>query len=201
MLHIALTGNIASGKSIVADLFRRWGATIIDADALVREAQRPGTPVFAAIAERFPGVVGGGGELDRAALRTRVMARPAELAALNAIVHPEVRRRAGQLIEEARRSGARVVVSDIPLLFEADDPGRFDAVVLVDAPTGIRRERLMRHRGLRAEEADAMIAAQMPAATKRPRSTHVIDNAGDLEALERRAREVWDRLLAAHEHR
>lgn len=195
MLHIGLTGNIAAGKSTVAELFRRWGATIIDADQLVRETQRPGTPVLAAIAQRFGGdVIGPDGGLDRAVLRARVMSDPTELAALNAIVHPEVRRQAAARIEAARGAGARIVVSDIPLLFETDDPERFDAVVLVDAPPALRRERLMRSRGLSAEEADGMMAAQMPPDAKRPRSTYVIDNGADLPALERRARAVWDEL-------
>jgi len=200
MLHIGLTGNIASGKSTVAELFRRWGATIIDADVLAREAQRAGTPVFAAIVERFgAGVVRRDGELDRAALRARVMDRSAELAALNAIVHPAVRHAATALIDDARRAGAWLVVSDIPLLFEADDPDRFDAVVLVDAPPAVRRERLMRNRALSAEEADGMMAAQMPSADKRPRSTYVIDNATDVASLERAARAVWEELQAANE--
>ncbi|HZE76225.1 MAG TPA: dephospho-CoA kinase, partial [Gemmatimonadales bacterium] len=82
MLSIALTGNIAAGKSTVSDLFRRWGATVIDADALVREAQAPGTAVLAAITQRFGAdVVGADGALDRAALRRRVMGDPAALAA------------------------------------------------------------------------------------------------------------------------
>ena len=199
-VHIGLTGNIASGKSTVAELFRRWGATVIDADRLARDAQRPGTPVFAAIVERFgPAVVRRDGELDRGVLRGRVLAEPAELAALNAIVHPEVRRRAAALIDDARRTGAAIVVSDIPLLFETDDPERFDAVVLVDAPAPVRRERLMRDRGLSALEADGMMAAQMPAADKRPRSTYVIDNATDVASLERAARAVWEALQAANQ--
>ncbi|MGH7631188.1 MAG: dephospho-CoA kinase [Gemmatimonadales bacterium] len=200
MQSIALTGNIAAGKSTVAELFRRWGATIIDADQLVREAQRRGTPVLAAIAERFGAdIIRSDGELDRAALRARVMHERAELAALNAIVHPEVRRRAAAHIEAARRAGAGIVVSDIPLLFETDDPARFDAVVLVDAPPALRRERLMRHRSLSAQEADGMMAAQDPAEEKRARSDYVIDNDGTIEDLERRARQVWEQLEAANE--
>ncbi len=200
MIHVGLTGNIASGKSTVAELFCRWGATIIDADLLAREAQRAGTPVFQAIVERFgPGVVGPDGELDRRALRARVMGEAAELAALNAIVHPEVRRRAAALVGEARRAGTRIVVSDIPLLFETDDPERFDAVVLVDAPAEVRRERLMRDRGLSASEADGMMAAQLPAAAKRARSTYVIENDGSLPVLEQRSRSVWERLEAANQ--
>lgn len=202
MLHIGLTGNIAAGKSTVAELFRRWGAVLIDADQIVRTAQHPGTPVFTAIVDRFgPGVVAADGALDRAALRRRVMDAPSELAALNAIVHPEVRRRSAALVEEAARAGARTVVSDIPLLFEVDDPRRFDAVVLVDAPESVRLDRLVRDRGLSVADASRLLAAQQPAAAKRARSTHVIDNDGDIAQLERRARAVWTRLEAEREPR
>jgi len=197
MLNVALTGNIAAGKSAVAGLFRAWGATIIDADQLAREAQAPGSPVLRQIATRFGGdVIGPDGALDRPALRRRVMADPAALADLNRIVHPAVHRRRAELLAEARARGDRVVVSDVPLLFEAADPAEFDAIVLVDAPEPVRRERLMAYRGLSAEEADRMIAAQAPSAPKRRRSTFVIDNDDDLAALEARAREVWDRLTA-----
>lgn len=200
MLHVALTGNIASGKSTVAALFARWGAVVIDADVLVHELQRPGTAVFAAIVERFgPAVVRADGELDRAELRRRVLESPADLAALNALVHPEVRRKAEELVEDARQRGAGIVVSVIPLLFESADPSRFDAVVLVDAPASLRRARLLRDRGLEAGIADGMIAAQMPAEAKRPRSDYVIENDGDLGALERSTRRVWDQLNAANE--
>jgi len=197
MLNVGLTGNIAAGKSAVAGLFRAWGATIIDADQLAREAQAPGSPVLRQIATRFGGdVIGPDGALDRPALRRRVMADPAALADLNRIVHPAVHRRRAELLAEARARGDRVVVSDVPLLFEAADPAEFDAIVLVDAPEPVRRERLMAYRGLSAEEADRMIAAQAPSAPKRRRSTFVIDNDDDLAALEARAREVWDRLTA-----
>ena len=197
MLSVGLTGNIAAGKSTVADLFRRWGAIIIDADEIVRALQGPGTPVLAAIAARFGAdVVGRDGRLDRAALRARVLAAPGELAALNAIVHPAVRQRREELLAEARRHGDRIVVSDIPLLFEADDPTAFDAVVLVDAPEPVRRARLAADRALPPGEADRLIAAQQPAAGKRERSDYVIDNDGDRAALERAAAEVWRALVA-----
>ena len=197
MLSVALTGNIAAGKSTVAELFRAWGATVIDADRLAREAQAPGTPVLRAIADRFGrGLIGPDGALDRATLRRRVMDDPAALADLNRIVHPDVLRRRAALEAEARRRGDRIVVSDIPLLFEAADPAAFDAVVLVDAPERVRRARLLAGRGLSPEEADRMLAAQAPSGPKRERSTFVIDNDGDRATLETRAREVWARLLA-----
>ena len=202
MLHVALTGNVASGKSTVARLFREWGATVIDADRLVREAQEPGTPTFARIVERFgPAVVTAAGQLDRAALRARVFRDPVARGDLEAIVHPAVWRRRAALLDEARARGDRIVVSDIPLLFEVAAQGRFplnslDAIVLVDAPAEVREARLVSLRGIDPADARRMIAAQMPSDAKRDRSTWVIDNDGDLALLERRARAVWDELAA-----
>jgi dephospho-CoA kinase len=196
MLHVGLTGNVAAGKSTVAALFRRWGATLIDADEIVRELQAPTSPVLAAIAARFGGeVLRADGSLDRAALRARVLGDPAELAALNTIMHPAVAARRRELVTAARRRGDRIVVSDIPLLFEADDPMAFDAIVLVDAPEPVRQARLA-DRGLPMGEAERLMAAQQPAAGKRARSDYVIDNVGDLAALEHSARAVWQALLA-----
>jgi dephospho-CoA kinase len=197
MLSVALTGNIGAGKTTVAELFARWGATVIDADRLVREAQAPGTPVLKAIAERFgEDVIFSDGSLDRPALRARVLADPTALADLNRIVHPEVRRRRLDLLRQARAHGNGIVVSDIPLLFEADDPKAFDAVVLVDAAEPVRRARLLASRALSPAEADRMMAAQLSSAPKRTQSDYIIENDGDLVALERAARLVWEALLA-----
>ena len=195
MLNVALTGNIAAGKSTVIGFFRKWGATIIDADELAREAQTPGTPVLAAIVKRFGAdVLQPDGTLDRVALRAKVVGDDEKLAALNALVHPAVRRRRDALLDAAWKRGDRLVVNDIPLLFEALDPGQFDAVVLVDAPVAVRRARLRALRGLSDEDTDHLIAAQMPAERKRRRSQFVIANDGTLEELERRARVVYDEL-------
>jgi dephospho-CoA kinase len=195
MLHIALTGNVASGKSTVARLFRQWGATLIDADEIVRALQQPGSLILDAIAARFPGVIQEDGSLDREAMRRRMLEDPASRAALEQIVHPAVQRRRAELLDQARRRGDRIVVSDIPLLFEVLDPAAFDAVVLVDAPEDVRRARLMRDRGLTAVQADGLIAAQLPSAAKRARSHIVIDNTGTLDALRLRAADAWRRLL------
>ena len=196
MLNVALTGNVASGKSTVARWFAEWGATVIDADVLVREVQQPGSSVVNAIHDRFGDtVIQPDGSLDRDLLRRRVMADASARGALNAIVHPAVQRRRTTLIEEARARGDGVVVSDIPLLFEVLDPAAFDAVVLVDAPVPIRRDRLVRDRGLSAQEADDLMAAQLPSATKRARSDIVIENADTLDTLRQRARHAWSALL------
>jgi dephospho-CoA kinase len=197
MLSVALTGNIGAGKSTVAGLFRRWGATVIDADALVRETQAPGQPALADIAGRFGrDLIRSDGSLDRAALRARVLRDPAELKALNQIIHPRVHRRRRELLSQAQARGDRIVVSDIPLLFEAADPAEFDVVVLVDAPEPIRRARLVASRNMSAEDIDDLMAAQLPSSEKRRRSDYVIENGGDHQALERSAATVWQALLA-----
>ena len=197
MLSVALTGNIGAGKSTVAELFRSWGATIIDADQLVRQAQEPGRPALGKIANRFGSeLIRADGSLDRAALRARVLNDPEDLAALNQIMHPEVHHQRRELLAQARSRGDRIVVSDIPLLFEAADPTEFDAVVLVDAPEAVRRARLRASRSLPEEEIGRLIAAQLPSSTKRPRSDYVIENDGDHQALERSASMVWQALLA-----
>jgi len=198
MRQIGLTGNVAAGKSAVAALFRRWGATVIDADEIVHQLQEPGTPVLAAITRRFGAdMLRPDGSLDRARLRSLVFADDRARQDLEAIVHPAVQARREALVAEARRRGDAIVVSDIPLLFETMDPATFDAIVLVDAPAAVRRERLVAHRGLSPADADRLIAAQTPPDTKRARSSFVIDNDRDEAALERRAREVWDAIGGA----
>lgn len=198
MLQVALTGNIAAGKSSVARLFAEWGATVIDADAIVHDLQQPGTPVFHAMLARFgPAILRPDGRLDRPALRHLVLDDPAARADLEAIIHPAVAARRADLIADATRRDAAIVVSDIPLLFEVADPGAFDRVVLVDAPEATRRDRLVRIRGLQPDEADRLIATQLPSAAKRARSHHVIDNNGSPEALEKAARRVWNQLAAS----
>lgn len=196
MLNVALTGNIAAGKSSVAALLEEWGATVIDADAIVRTLQRPGTPVFQAIAARFgPAAIAPDGTLDRSALRARILADPAERKALEAIVHPAVEAERRRLMAGAA-SGSGIVISDIPLLFEAMDPSRFDVVVLVDAPEGVRLTRLTEARGLEPAEARALLAAQMPASEKRARAHFVIENDSTQDALRERTWPVWRKLLS-----
>lgn len=197
MLVVGLTGNIAAGKSAVAARLEALGATIVDADVLARHAVAPGTPGLAAIARRWgPDVLAADGSLDRAALRSIVFADAREREALNAIVHPEVERLRREALTLARSRGVDVVVCDIPLLFEVGAEREMDLVLLVDAPADLRRERLMRDRGLSATEAEAMIAAQLPSAAKRERAHHVIDNTGSRDALDAQVDALWPTLLA-----
>ncbi|HYJ78739.1 MAG TPA: dephospho-CoA kinase [Longimicrobiaceae bacterium] len=195
MLKVGLTGNIAAGKSSVVDVWRSLGATVIDADELARRAVHPGTPAYAAIAAAWGDrVMEPGGALDRAALRHIVFADPEARERLEEIVHPAVAGLREEEYREARERGDRVVVADIPLLFEVGLVDEFDVVVLVDAPEETRLMRLVGDRGLDAEEARRMIAAQMPSELKRARADTVIENAGSMGDLERRARQVWDEL-------
>lgn len=197
VLSIAVTGNIATGKSTVADMLRARGATIIDADVLARRAIEPGSAGYDAVVERFGDSVDApDGGIDRAALRQLVFADAAERDALNAIVHPIVARLRDEELRAARARGDRVVISDIPLLYEVGLQDAFEAVILVDAPEQTRLERLVRNRGLSEAEARAMIAAQMPSSEKRPLATWVIDNDGSRDQLEQRVDEVWQSLLA-----
>jgi dephospho-CoA kinase len=202
MLLVGLTGNIASGKSTVAQLLSERGATIIDADVLARRAVERGSKAFDAIVKRWgTSILSPDGHLDRAALRRVVFGDPKELESLNEIVHPEVERLRDLRISEARGRGDKVVVCDIPLLFEKKMVDHFDRIVLVDAPRPLRLERLVNDRSLRETEAMDMIAAQMPAELKRARADFVIDNASTLTELEGRVNDVWASLVQDAEAR
>lgn len=192
MLVVALTGNIASGKSAAASRFAEHGATIVDADLLAREVVAPGTPALEAIVARWgPAMRSADGTLDRAALRAIVFQDAGERDALNAIVHPGVEALRRQRIGEARAAGATIVVCVIPLLFETGLDRAFSCIILVDAAEHTRRERLVSMRGLTTPEADRMIAAQLPSEPKRARANYVIDNDGSLAALHAAVDALW----------
>jgi dephospho-CoA kinase len=198
MLVVGLTGNIGSGKSTAARMLEERGVPVIDADVLAREAVAAGSPALAAIVARWgSGMLAADGSLDRAALRRVVFARAEERRALDAIVHPDVKARRDALLAAARARGDRVVVCDIPLLFEAGLEDEVDVVLLVDAPRDVRLDRLVRDRGLSSAEALAMIDAQLPAEAKRARSDYVIDNDGTVEALRGRVDGTWRAIESA----
>lgn len=198
MLLVGLTGNIASGKSTVSRLLAERGALVIDADVLARRVVEPDTPALHAIVERWGSrMLAQDGTLDRAALRDIVFDHPEELEALNGIVHPEVARLRTEELSAARARGERLVVCDIPLLFERQLTDEFDFLVLVDAPRSVRLERLVNDRGLTHDEAMKMIAAQMPAQLKRARADFVIENDSDIPSLARQVDELWSVLASA----
>lgn len=196
MRLIGLTGNIASGKSAVADMLAERGAVIVDADVLAREAVSRGSPALEAIKSKWgEDVVDDQGNLDRSSLRHIVFQNQSDLEALNEIVHPEVARLREREIHAADRRGEKLIVCVIPLLFERHLADDFQAIVLVDAPRSLRLERIVRDRGIDETEAMKMIASQMPADLKRARADYVIENAGTLEELEAEVDRVWGAIV------
>jgi dephospho-CoA kinase len=174
----------------------------VDADELARRAVEPGTPAHAAIAAEWgPWVLEDGGALDRAALRQIVFADPEARERLEGIVHPAVAALRDADFAAAQARGEKLVVADIPLLFEVGMADEFDVVVLVDAPEETRLARLTSDRGLEADEARRMIAAQMPSELKRARADVVIQNTGTRGDLQDRARDVWRDLVRRAEAR
>ena len=191
MRLIGLTGGIASGKSTVSRALRALGAEVLDADVLAREVVEPGTPGLAAVAARFPGVVGADGRLDRAALGARVFADPAERAALNALLHPRIAEAFLARTAELAARGVDTVVYDAPLLVENRLHERMDGVVLVWVPRDVQKARLMARDGLDAAAAEARLAAQLPLDDKRRFATWLVDNSGSEDATRARVEQVW----------
>jgi dephospho-CoA kinase len=192
MFRLGLTGNIASGKSTVAAMLADRGARVVDADELAREAVAPGSVALAKIVARFgAAVLHADGSLNRAALRAIVFHDAAARNDLNRIVHPVVGALRAERARVAPTDGVRVLVDDIPLLFESGLEGQFDAVLFVDAPEAVRLARLMQTRGLGEQEARAMMASQGDPAVKRSRATWVVDNGGTREALAEQVGQVW----------
>jgi dephospho-CoA kinase len=195
MLLVGLTGGIGSGKTTVAGMLRDRGAVILSADAFARQAVAAGTAGFAAAVALFgPGVVAPDGELDRPAIAKRVFADPELRAALEAIVHPEVRRRIAEGI--AGEAGSdRVVVVDSPLLIETGAHRGFPVVVVVSASTPTQIERLAA-RGMDEDDARARLAAQMPLEEKAAVADVLLDNEGTESELEAQVDRLWTDLSA-----
>jgi dephospho-CoA kinase len=187
---VGLTGGIGAGKSSVSARLAAKGAVIVDADAVVRELQAKGTPVFEAIVERFgPGVVGADGELDRPALAAIVFADPQALKDLNGLVHPAVGAEVVRRVAEQEGTD-HVVVLDVPLLVES---GRYRAsgVIVVDTPPEVAVERLARDRGMAPEEARARMARQASREERLAKADLVLDNSGPPEALDEAVERAW----------
>jgi dephospho-CoA kinase len=195
---IALTGGIASGKSTIARRLAERGAVIVDADALVREVQAPGTPVLRRIEEEFGAdVIAADGALDRAALGQKVFGDPERLAVLNRIVHPAVRAESQRRFDEALLDDPEaVVVYDVPLLVEArvDDP--WDLVVVAHAPESVRLRRLIELRGMDEAAAQARIDAQVPDDRRLAIADAVIDTGGTVASTLEQVDALWERIRA-----
>nr|WP_211486804.1 dephospho-CoA kinase [Corallococcus exiguus] len=191
-----MTGGIASGKSTVSRMLRELGARVLDADVLAREVVEPGTPGLRRIDERFPGVVGPDGRLDRVKLGAHIFANAEERAALNAIVHPEVRALFLQKLQALEAEGVTHAVYDVPLLIETGLHQAMEGVAVVWVPREVQKARLMTRDGLLADQAEARLQAQMALDDKREHATWVIDNSGAPEATRPQVEAVWRAMLA-----
>lgn len=201
MIRIGLTGGIASGKSVVAEMFGALGARLIDADVIAREVVEPGTVGLAEIVARFgPGILRPDGTLNRQALAALVFADVAARRDLEAIVHPAVRERAiEQELLEVHRAQARgqtnpVIVHVIPLLFETGQQMDFDYVVVVDCDPAIQTARLMARDGLSRSQAQARIGAQASRADRIAGADFVIPNEGSLDEVRARVASIWQQV-------
>jgi dephospho-CoA kinase len=198
MLLIGLTGGIASGKSVVAKRLTELGAVHVDADLLAREVVEPGTPGLAAIEREFgPSVISADGSLNRPALGAIVFTDPERRLALNAITHPAVWQRAKELFAEAGPDD--VVVYDVPLLVEAsgERPITFDLVVVVNASTATRLDRLVELRGMTREEALHRLNSQATDTERLAIADVVIDSNGTLEETLSQVDRLWAKLGAS----
>ncbi|TMD46811.1 MAG: dephospho-CoA kinase [Chloroflexi bacterium] len=197
MRVLGLTGGIGSGKSMVAQIFARLGAVVIDADQLAREVVEPGQPALQEIATAFGrDVLLSDGRLDRSKLAGIIFADPAARARLDAITHPRIRARMDEEIK-ARRSGPGVLIVDIPLLYENDRTHSVERVIVVWVDPQTQLRRIRRRDGLSAEAARQRIAAQMPLDAKRARADHVIDNSGSREDTRRQVEAIYHLYAAA----
>ncbi len=194
MLLIGLTGGIGSGKSSVSALLAQRGAVVVDADAITRELQAPGTEVFDAMVARFgPAIVAADGTLDRQAVADIVFSDTAALADLGALVHPAVGAEIARRLSDEQGTD-RVVLLDVPLLVES---GRDDLamLVVVDLHPDVAVERLVEQRGMREDDARARLARQATREERLARADRVIDNSGTPEELEAAVDDLWSELL------
>ena len=197
MLLVGLTGGIGSGKSEVSKRLAALGAVIVDADKVAREVVEPGTPGLRDVVAAFgPGVLLADGGLDREGLGRIVFGDPEKLAQLNAIVHPLVGERIAAIMAEVERDRPdAVVVYDVPLLVENKLQDRYDVVVVVAASPQTQLQRLVGQRGMAEEDARSRIAAQAPLEAKLAVADYVIDNDGELAALDEQVKQVWRDLV------
>lgn len=191
MLVIGLTGGIGSGKSTVSALLAARGAVVVDADAIVREVQAPGTPVFAAMVERFgPGIVAADGSLDRAAVADQVFGDAEALADLNAIVHPAVGKEIADRLAALAETD-EVVILDVPLLVESDKAYPVAGLLVVDVDPEVAVRRLVEHRDMREDDVRARMARQASRSDRLARADRVIDNGGTPDDLASQVDDVW----------
>ena len=190
LLEIGLTRGMGSGKSTVSEMLTGRGVILVDADAIVRELQAPGTPVFEAMVARWgAGIVDKDGSLDRAEVAARVFVDAAELAALNSIVHPAVGKEIQRRRESLTGTDATVIL-DIPLLVESGYRD-LDGVVVVDTELAVAVGRLVGLRGFTERDARKRIDAQSSREERLAIADLVLDNNGSIDDLAVEVERCW----------
>ncbi|MFN2420252.1 MAG: dephospho-CoA kinase [Gemmatimonadota bacterium] len=193
MLTVGLTGNVASGKTTVADRWRERGVAIVEADRLGHDVLREDQAARDALVEAFgTEIVAPDGSIDRSELGSRAFTTPEAIRRLNAIVHPPLLARLERRLDELEREGHEMAMVDAALIFEFGLDRDLDVLVLVTAPTGIRAERLRRGRGFDDDRIERIMASQMPDADKAASCDFVIVNDGSLDELRAQADLVLD---------
>ena len=190
---IGLTGGIASGKSAVARRLAFLGAVVLDADRLAREAVEPGAPAWAQVKEAFPQVIQEDQTIDRRLLGEIVFSDAQKRKLLESFIHPEVLRMLLARAAQAKAQG-RLVVAEVPLLFEVGWEGLMDEVWVVYVRPEVQLERLLARSSLSREQAERMIESQLPVDVKVSRADRVIDNNGPLEKTWEQVDALWEEL-------
>ncbi len=194
MFILGLTGSIGMGKSTAAAMFRAAGVRVHDSDAVVHALYRGAAAPLVEAA--FPGTVRDGA-VDRTALAARVIGDSAAMARLESLVHPLVRADRAAFLAAARAAGERIVVLDIPLLFETGAESEVDAVLLVTASQAVQKARIAARPGMTEEKLAAILARQMPESEKRRFADFRIDTSAGMEDTERQIGELLRKIGAA----
>ncbi|CAN5208777.1 dephospho-CoA kinase [soil metagenome] len=192
MIKLGLTGSIGMGKSTTARLFADEGVPVYDSDAAVHALYAAGGGAVAAVEAAFPGVVGPDGAVDRALLSARVVGDPEALKRLEMTVHPLMGAHRAAFFDETAH--ARVVVLDVPLLFETGGDAAMDAVAVVSAPADEQRRRVLARPGMTPQKLDAILARQMPDAGKRALADFVIETGEGIEPARLEVRAILEAL-------
>lgn len=194
MIKLGLTGSIGMGKSTTTQLFAEKGVPVYDADATVHQLyQSEAVPLIAAA---FPEAVIDG-QIDRKILSASVLGKPDQLKKLETIVHPLVHAKEQQFLRDAEAKGAKLVILDIPLLFETGGTGRVDKILVVSAPYDIQRQRVLERENMTEEKFQSILARQMPDVDKRAKADFIVDTGRDKDFARQQVSDILEKLLNA----